>query len=266
MVRSTSLNELLPFARSTLRSSITKWELEMKTVVEIVIANWIKSIANGDRAHLDEIAKRIQGAIIKGKEIADMVVEASIWAAKRADMDHYRAALLRLYRQRHGWKTADLPRLNTYRLNRAASKRVASLKKSSRLGRGSTMAYQPLVKQLAEVGRYFAALHDPNTPGHERLRMLKRHKSWWPQFIEMTYRGEYDQLKRLGVLAPSEEAERAVAKAFCVSTSIVRRNCIMVRRDPSSRNALSDSITVAEFGAWKLSGRLPEPATVAVAQ
>jgi hypothetical protein len=87
--------------------------------------------------------------------------------------------------------------------------------------------------------------------------MLKRHKSWWPQFIEMTYRGEYERLKKLGGMAPHEEAEQAVAEAFYISPSSVRRNCVLVRKDPASLYSLSRPITVAEFEMWKQSGQLP---------
>lgn len=230
----------------------------MKTVAEVVFAKWFESLTDEDRARMEEVARRACGFIIKVKEAVDAAVDAGVQATTRAIRDHERAGLLRLYRQRHSWKTADLPRLNTYRLNKAAHRRVAALKKSSRLGRGSTLAYQSLFQQLAEAGQYFAALHDPNTPGHQRVRMLKCHKSWWPQFIEMTYRGEYERLKRLGGTAPHEEAERAVAKAFYISPSSVKRNCVLVRKDHTSVDLVSDSMTVAEFEMWKQSGQLPD--------
>lgn len=230
----------------------------MKTVAELVIAKWIESLTDEDRARMEEAARRVCGFIIKVKEVVDAAVDAGVKATVKANTDHDRAVLLRLYRQRHSWKTADLPRLNTYRLNKAAHRRVASLKESTRLGRGSTLPYQSLLQQLSEAGQYFAALHDPNTPGHKRVGILKRHKSWWPQFIEMTYRGEYERLKKIGGTAPHEEAERAVAEAFFTSTSSIRRNCVMVRNDPAWLDALSHPITVAEFEMWKQSGQLPQ--------
>jgi hypothetical protein len=232
----------------------------MKTAAEVFLNEWMKNLTEEERARMDEAANRVWGFIRKATETTEVLANAAIRAAERADIGHDRRMSLRLYHQRHSWKTADLPRLRTYRLNKAARKHVAVLKESSRLGRGSTVPYQSLVELLAEVGRYFARLHDPSTPGHERVRLLKRHNSWWPQFIEMTYRGEYERLRQLGGPAPSEQAEKAVADAFFISCSSVRRNCIHVRRDPASRNSLSDSMTVAEFDMWKQSGHLPHHA------
>jgi hypothetical protein len=232
----------------------------MKTAAEVFVDEWMQNLPEEERARLDEAANRVWGFIRKVTETAEVLANAAIRAAERADIGHDRGMSLRLYQQRHSWKTADLPRLSTYRLNKAARKRVAVLKKSSRLGRGSTVPYQSLVEQLAGVGRYFARLHDPSMPGHERVRLLKRHNSGWPQFIEMTYRGEYERLRQLGGPAPSEEAEEAVAAAFFISCSSVRRSCIHVRRDPAWRKSLSDSMTLAEFEMWKQSGHFPHHA------
>jgi hypothetical protein len=211
-----------------------------------------------ERARTDEAVNRIWRFFWKVKETTEAIAGTAIRAAAQAEIEHDRAALLRLYRTRHKWKKADIAHLKTYRLNKAARKRVAALAASKLLGRGSTASYTPLGEQLAEVGRYFVKLFDPATPGHERMKLLKSHRSWWQQFVEMTYRGEYERLKKLGAAASSEKAEQAVANAFCISRSSVRRICILVRRDPASLQSKSESLTVANFELWKQSGRRPD--------
>jgi hypothetical protein len=229
----------------------------MPTLAEVLTQKLIGSFSEEERAQMDDAANQILGVLRQVKKAAEMRVSAAVGAVKQAKIDHERAALLCLYHRRHKWKKADLVRLNTYRLNKAARTRVAALVASKRLGRGSIVPYQSLTERLTTTGRYFVKLFDPTTSGHERIKLLKLHSSWWPQFIEMTYRGEYKRLKIVGVSAPSEKAEQAVADVFCVSRSVVRRMCIAVRKDPASRTSISRSLTVAEFKLWMQSGRLP---------
>lgn len=139
---------------------------------------------------------------------------------------------------------------------------MSAIAASKLLGPGFTVPYKPLVERLAEVCKYFIKLFEPATPAHERLRLLKHHDSWWPQFIEITYRGEYKRLKNLGIKAASEEAERSVADVFCISCSTVRRICVQVRKDVPSHDLVSNGWTVSEIRLWKESGCLAftEPA------
>jgi hypothetical protein len=100
-------------------------------------------------------------------------------------------------------------------------------------------------------------MHDPATPPLRRLRMLKQ-TTWWPEFVEMTYRGEYLRLKHLGGKATSVRAAQAVADACCISTASVNQLCHLVRKDAAAGMTLSRPIEVADFEAWKLTGQLPE--------
>lgn len=225
----------------------------MKTAAKILVEEWVENLTEEERAH---IANQIAGFICRAINALEALANAAVRAAQHAEVNHSRGALLRVYRQRRKWKTADLSRLNTYRLNKAARKRVAILKLSRPLGPGSTVPYMTLAQQLLAASQYVIQLFDSNTRASERVRLLKQHPSWRSQFIEMTYRGEYQRLKSLGGRSPSEEAERAVADAFYMSAPSVRRECIQARKDPNFCRSIS--LTVAEFEVWKKCGDLPE--------
>lgn len=230
----------------------------MPTVAEIVVREWLKNYTPEERARLDATANQIWAFFRKVKETADSLAAAAIQAAKRADIGHERGQLLRLYRQRRQWKKADMGRLNTYRLNKAARKHVAVLATSRSFGPGATVPFQTWTQQMTAVGKYFGQLFDPNIEGIERLRLLRRHSSWYPQFVEMTYRGEYERLKQLGGPAVHDAAEQIVADAYLISRASVRRFCVEVRKDFAAGHSRSPSIVVSELEIWKQSGQLPE--------
>lgn len=152
---------------------------------------------------------------------------------------------------------SDLARIETYQINKFARNRVLRLKQSKLVGRGTTMTYYPLTNKLLGIGKYLSEIIDPATLPNRRLFLLKQHPSWWPQFVESTFRGECERLKALHVKSPSASAEEAVAKACCISTSSVRRLCIAVRKDPVSRADPNRAMTVADFENWKKSGEFP---------
>lgn len=230
----------------------------MSTVAEIVVQEWLKSYTPEERARLNAVANQVWDIFRKVKETADSLAAAALRAAERADISHERGELLRIYRQRRKWKKADISRLNTYRLNKAARRRVMALANSRSFGPGTTVPFQTWTEQISNVGQYFVKVFDPSTKSVERLRLLRRHASWYPQFIEMTYRGEYERLKQLGVSAAHDAAEQAVADAFLISREGVRKFCGAVRKDSAAGHTMSTSITVAELEMWKQSGCLPK--------
>jgi len=225
---------------------------------EINVHAWFNKLSPEKRAQLDAAANQMWDFFRKVKETADYFVAAAAHAAARADRGHERSELLRLYKQRTKWKTADIGRLNTYRLNKGAYKRVAALASSRKLGPGATVPFQTWPEQMAMASKYVMKLSDPQTGGVERLRLLRRHRSWYPQFVEMTYRGEYERLRHLGIPSPYEAAEQAVAEAFLISRASVHRFCVEVRKDFAAGHTMSPGVTVAELEQWKQSGNFPE--------
>lgn len=231
----------------------------MATVAEVLVRELMKNVGEEERARLDVAANQLGKQLVNfandvGRELRAICCTV-MRAVEKIEIDHKRGSLLRLYRRRHSWKKADLVRLQTYSLNNAARNLVLKLAASKRVGRGTTIAYEPIAGRLVQVGRFLAELHDSATPPVRRLRMLKQ-TTWWPEFVEMTYRGEYQRLKKLGGRATSARAEQAVADAYCISTATVKQLCHSVRKDPAARMAPNPPIEVADFEIWKVSGRL----------
>lgn len=224
----------------------------MKTDLE----NWIKALPDERKQQLDVIANSLFQFVTKVHQTLEVVSHAIISAVKKAEISHERAALLDLYRSRHKWKKSDLKRIQTYRVNKFAKNRLARLMLTKSLGRGTTVPFMPWPNQILEVGTYFRKLYDPTTTSHERLRLLKFHKTLCPQFIEMTYRGEYRKLKQSRIRGAHEKAEQAVADAFIISRSAVRKAYVSVRKDPNF-DFNSEVLTVFEFNHWKLTGSFP---------
>lgn len=99
----------------------------MKTVAEVYIQEWMRNLTEEERASLDRVMDQVRGFIRTATDTAKAIANAAVREVEQANIGHDRHALLRLYRQRRSWKTADLSRLDTYRLNKAARKRVAAL-------------------------------------------------------------------------------------------------------------------------------------------
>lgn len=230
----------------------------MTTVAEIVVEKWLKNFTPKERARLDATANQILGYFQKLKEATDMLANAASQTAQRVERSHERGELLRIYRRRRKWKKADIVRLETYDLNKAARKQVVELATARKLGRGAIKPFKTWSQHMKAVIQYFEKLHDPTIKGNERLRLLRQHRSWYPQFVEMTYRGEYERLKRLGCSAAYDVAEQSVADAFFISRPTVHKLCVDARKRFAVGHAKSPSITVAELGLWKQSGRLSQ--------
>ena len=230
----------------------------MPTIAEIVAQEWLKNYTPKERARLDATAYQMQTFFRKVNETADGLAAAAIQAAKRAETDHERGQLFHLYRQRRKWKKADIGRLNTYRLNKAARKQMAVLADSRIFGPGATAPFKTWTEHMTAMAKYFGQLFDPNIKGIERLRLLRKHSNWYPHFVEMTYRGEYERLKQLGGPAVHDAAEQMVADAFLISRSSVRGFCVEARKDFAAGSSRSPSIIVSELEIWKESGLFPE--------
>lgn len=233
----------------------------MATIAEILVKSLMKEVSDDERARLDAAANHLAMQIVNFandvKRVVGVISRTVVQAIEQTEIDHRRRGLLQIYRQRHSWKKADLVRLRTYRLNKTALNRFAKLKASKRLGRGTTVAYIPIADHLVAVGKFLVEMHDPATLPLRRLRMLKQTK-WYAEFVEMTYRGEYARMKRLGGKSKSSRAEDAVATAFCISVPTLKQLCCSVRKDAAAGFAMSRPIEVTDFEAWKNNGRLPE--------
>jgi hypothetical protein len=232
----------------------------MAKVAEILARALLKDIGEEERMRLDAAANHLGAQLIKFTSDASHLVGAIgnsfVRAIEQTENDYKRGSLLRLYRRRHSWKKADLARLQTYPLNKAARNLVSMLKASKRVGRGTAVAYQPIAERLVLLGRFLKEMYDPATSPQRRLYMLKQTK-WFPEFVEMTYRGEYQKLKRNGGRSVSARAEQAVANAYCISTSTLKQLCSSVRKDAAAGFTMSRPIDVTDFEIWKKTGRFP---------
>src|SRR5450830_152621 len=111
----------------------------MATVAEILVQTWIGNISDVDRERLDAAANRIGARLVHfatevGRAV-DTIGRSLAKSIEQTEIDDRRRSLLLLYRQRHSWKTADLARLQTYSLNKAARNRAAKIKALKLVGR-----------------------------------------------------------------------------------------------------------------------------------
>jgi len=229
----------------------------MATIAEILFQSMVKNISDEDLARLNDGATRFatwaNNFLRQTEEVSNKVVRF-IEQEKRG---HTRQALLQIYRKRHSWKTADIDRLQTYPLSAVGLRRVAKLKTSKRLGRGSTLDYVSISDGLTNMAQYFTKISNPATPPHIRLKLLKKTK-WYGEFIQMTYRGEYLRLKKIGGRGVSDRAGEAVANAFIISDGKLRVQRWKVNKDAKAGSPMSPPMTVEDFKYWLENGQFPE--------
>jgi hypothetical protein len=235
-------------------------EKMMVKVGEIFAQALRKAVTAEEQIHLDGVANSLETQLVKFASDANRMAEAFghfvIREVEKIEDDYKRSNLLSLYRRRHVWKKADLSRLQTYPLNKAARHLVAKLQASKRVGRGTTVAYQTIAERLVMMRGFLKELFDPTTLPNRRLYLLKQTR-WWPGFVEMTYRGEYLKLKREGGRSPSARAEQAVASICLISTATLKQLCSEVRKEAAAGLPLSGSLEVSDFAIWMETGRLP---------
>lgn len=229
----------------------------MATIAEILFQSMVKNISDEDLARLNDGATRFvtwaNNFLRQAEEVSNKVVRF-IEQEKRG---HKRQALLQIYRKRHSWKKADIDRLQTYPLSAVGLRRVAKLKTSKRLGRGSTLGYVSISDGLTNMAQYFAKISNPATPPHIRLKLLKKTK-WYGEFVEMTYRGEYLRMKKDGEKRVSDRAGEAVIKAFRISDGKLRVLRWKVNKDFKTGSPMSPPMCVEDFEYWLKNGQFPE--------
>jgi len=107
------------------------------------------------------------------------------------------------------------------------------------------------------MAQYFTKISNPATPPHIRLKLLKKTK-WYGEFIQMTYRGEYLRLKKIGGRGVSDRAGEAVANAFIISDGKLRVQRWKVNKDAKAGSPMSPPMTVEDFKYWLENGQFPE--------
>ena len=229
----------------------------MATLAELLMKKIFSGLSVEESYNLDIAANKFVKKMLEVKRVADSLAKNITTSVTQLKIGHERASLLQVYRRRHSWKKADLLRLETYPLSTTARNRLARIRASKGRGRGTIPPFQPMDKRLISMGEFLIKLNDPDTSAKERLEMLKQTR-WWPEFVEMTYRGEYFRLRELGVSAPSEEAEKAVGKICNLSPERIRQLCGPVRKEADSSVPMSVSMEAVDLKNWKETGRLPE--------
>lgn len=229
----------------------------MATLAELLMKKIFSGLSVEELHSFDIAANKFVKKILEVKRVADSIAENITTSVTQLKIEHECASLLQVYRRRHSWKKADLRHLETYPLSATARNRLARIRALKSRGRGTIPPFQSMDKRLISMGEFLIKLNDPETSEKERLNMLKQTR-WWPEFVEMTYRGEYFRLRELGVAAPSEEAEKAVGKICNLSPERIRQLCGPVRKDADSGVPMSAPMEAVDLKNWKKTGRLPE--------
>lgn len=235
----------------------------MTTIGDVLVRSWINNLSKTELEHCDAVVRKMSTKIaqvgsflVSARNLLDHKME-------RMEEDYDRKSRLHIYRQRRFWKKSDISRLNNYpQLNKPARNRIDKIRKSKSLGRGKTIPYVRLAQRLATNWNFLIEMFDPDTLPHQRLKLLKKTK-WFPRYVEATYRGEYQKLKRLGVQrcyqqSVSQQTEEAVAKIFRITVPHLKRLGWIVRRDAPDVSERCRPREIQEIETWLKSGRFQE--------
>ena len=179
-------------------------------------------------------------------------IERARTALRAAEERDQRAAKLRAYKLRHRWNGGDEKRLRAVGADGPALQRLRRVKAVRPRGRPTVEFFLPLYQRLAMTMKIIEEFYDPNTPPHERRKILKRTK-WWPYFVEAVYRGELARAQSEGRPSASFFAEEKAGRALGIAPDTVRKVAGQVRKERAAGAPPSGfpSMTVEDYQAWE---------------
>lgn len=173
---------------------------------------------------------------------------------------HRKRALLKVYRRRHQWKKADLPRLRQLGVSDDATRRIERIAndKLGGRGRGVVDEFHPIGDGFEAEAEKVWALIDPTASARDRVSAL-RQTELLPDVAEALYRGEHALARKAGQKSPAEVAEQRVAACLGLSQARVHKLCGKVRRNRRSSEGAKepDPLSVHEFESWSATGGIP---------
>ena len=97
----------------------------MATLAELLVKKIFDGLSVEKSHSFDIAANRFVKNMLEVSRVADSIAKSITVSVTQLKIEHERASLLKVYRQRHSWKKSDLLHLETYPLGNTAWSRLA---------------------------------------------------------------------------------------------------------------------------------------------